>query len=364
MIETDKDCLADQWLNLARWFAKTETTVPALSIDRVRRALDQKTKPPGSLGQLELVAAQLALLQKTLEPSVDPARVIVFGADHGIALEGVSAYPAEVTAQMMHNFVQGGAAVCVLSAASSMEVAVVDVGVDADLSLLKSIVHAKVANSSRNFSFEPAMTSDECKEAMAAGSSAIDNAVNSGIRCVGLGEMGIGNTSSAAAIIAMSLKLAAADVCGRGTGISDTTLERKTTVVQRAIDLHSPYCGSDSLSILRCVGGFEIAAITGAILRASEIDMPLLIDGFISTAAALLAVRHEPAARRCLIFSHHSSEAGHRHALAALDARALLSLDMRLGEGSGTALALPLLRAATSVLSGMSTFAEAGVSSH
>ena len=364
MPETDNDSLSSQWLKLACWFETTDTTKDRLSIDTVRTALDQKTKPPGSLGQLELLSAQLALLQNNLTPRVDPARVIVFGGDHGITREGISAYPAQVTAQMMRNFAEGGAAVCVLSAANSVEVEVVDVGVDADLSSLKSIVHAKIACGSKNFNAEPAMKIDECNAAMAVGAAAIDRAANSGIHCVGLGEMGIGNTSSAAALIAMSLDLSAADVCGRGTGIDDETFERKIATVHQAVQLHSPECGADSLSILRCVGGFEIAAITGAILRASKIDMPLLIDGFISTAAALIAVRHDPAVRRCLIFSHHSSEAGHRHALASLHARPLLALDMRLGEGSATALALPLLRAAAAMLSNMSTFAEAGVSSH
>ena len=362
MVDTDNQGLAAGWSNISRWFEASDDTLQPLSIDVVRDALDQKTKPPGSLGQLELVAAQLAMLQGSLTPHVDPARVIVFGGDHGITAEGVSAYPAEVTAQMMRNFAKGGAAVCVLSIANSIEVEVVDVGVNADLSSLKSIVHAKVAMGSRNFSTEAAMTESECQEAMAAGAAAIDRAAESGIRCVGLGEMGIGNTSSAAAILALCLDLSAAEVCGRGTGVDNATLKHKTAVVQHAMDLHRSNC-ADGLSILRCVGGLEIAAITGAMLKASEIGLPILVDGFISTASALIAVQHNKTVRRCLFFSHHSSEIGHQHALASLDARPLLALDMRLGEGSATALALPLLRASAAMLSNMSTFAAAGVSS-
>ena len=350
------------WSELARWFGPAGNSAGPLALADVRHALDQKTKPPGSLGQLELVAAQLALLQGDLSPEVDPARVIVFGGDHGVALEGVSAYPSEVTAQMMGNFAEGGAAVCVLSAANAMEVEVVDVGVNADLSSIDSIVHAKVAMGTRNFCAEPAMTIEQCEAAIGVGGAAIDRAVQAGVRCVGLGEMGIGNTSSAAALIAQSLNLVAADVCGRGTGVDDATLARKIEVVQQAMTLHSPDC-IDSLSMLRCVGGFEIAAMTGAMLRASAKGMPILVDGFISTAAALMAVQHDNAVRRCLFFSHHSSETGHRHALAALNAQPLLTLGMRLGEGSATALAYPLLRSAAAMLCKMSTFAEAGVSS-
>ena len=351
------------WSELARWFEPADGSLLPLAVAEVRHALDQKTKPPGSLGQLELVAAQLALLQGDLSPRVDPARVIVFGGDHGVTGEGISAYPSEVTAQMMSNFAQGGAAVCVLSAANAMDVEIVDVGVNADLLSVKSIVHAKIAMGTKNFHIEPAMTMEECQAAMQVGEAAINRAAQAGARCVGLGEMGIGNTSSAAALIAMSLNLTAAEVCGRGTGVDDATLERKITVVQQAISLHRPNC-IDSLSMLRCVGGFEIAAMTGAMLRASSLNMPVLVDGFISTAAALIAFQHDQSIRRCLFFSHHSSEIGHRHALAALNARPLLSLGMRLGEGSATALAYPLLHAAAAMLCNMSTFAEAGVSSH
>ena len=267
------------WSELARWFEPAGNsaviTLPCnsagpLALAEVRHALDQKTKPPGSLGQLELVAAQLALLQGDLSPRVDPARVVVFGGDHGVTLEGVSAYPSEVTAQMMGNFAAEGAAVCVLSAANGMEVEAVDVGVNADLSSIEAIVHAKIAMGTGNFCIEPAMTTEQCKAAMEVGGSAIDRAVQAGARCVGLGEMGIGNTSSAAALIALSLDLCATDVCGRGTGVDDATLARKIAVVQQAMTLHKPDC-VDSLSTLCCVGGFEIAAMTGAMLRASKI---------------------------------------------------------------------------------------------
>ena len=351
-----------EWPQLARWFNDLcESDAQQLSMEIVRNAIDQKTKPPGSLGELELVAAQLAMLQNCLSPVVDPARVIVFGADHGVTKEGVSAYPAEVTAQMMANFAGGGAAVCTLSKANSMSVEVVDVGVNEDLSSIDTIVHAKIARGTQNFSTKAAMSVEQCNEALAVGRCAIDRAVNSGVRCVGLGEMGIGNTSSASALVAMSLNLSPTEVTGRGTGVDDAALERKTAMVQRALELHRAN-NRDALSTLRCVGGFEIAAMTGAMLKASQIRMPVIVDGFISTAAALIAVSCDPCVRRCLFFSHRSSEIGHQYALTALSARPLLSLGMRLGEGSATALAQPLLRAAAAMLTNMSTFAQAGVS--
>jgi len=356
----ETDTIKKSWSDLETWFAESVNADQHLSLDTVRSAIDQKTKPPGSLGRIELLAAQLAMLQNSTEPTVDPARIIVFAGDHGVTAEGVSAFPAEVTAQMMGNFAGGGAAVCVLSAANGIGVEVVDVGVNADLTGMDNIVHGKVAMGTQNFLNGAALSVSECEAALAVGQAAVSRAVDAGVVCLGLGEMGIGNTTSAAAIGALLLDIPAGDITGRGTGVSDEALVLKTRIVQQAIDLHRPAC-DDSLSVLRHVGGLEIAAITGAMLAAAKIGMPVIVDGFISSAAALLAVKHDAAVRRVLLFSHRSAEAGHGKVLAALDAQPLLTLHMRLGEGSAAALAFPLLRAAAAMLSNMSTFAEAGV---
>ena len=350
-----------EWQELGSIFSSVPSSPDRLTVDGVRAAIDQKTKPPGSLGQVEILAAQLALLQNTLSPSVETARVIVFGADHGITEEGVSAYPATVTPQMMGNFSSGGAAVCVLSNAANIAVEVVDVGVNADLSELENIVNAKVANGTANFIKGPAMTPEQCRHAQDYGRDAVLRALKDGVECVGMGEMGIGNTASASALIALLLKLDAKAVTGRGTGVDNNGLAHKTRVVQQAIDRHHEQ-NLSAEEILRRVGGFEIAAISGAILEAARHDLAVLVDGFISSAAALVAVQMQPECRRNLFFSHCSQEAGHAVLLSAMQASPMLNLGMRLGEGSATALAYPILRAAAAMLRDMSTFADAGVS--
>jgi len=358
LINTTSSDQAHQWQQLQQWFPASTASV---GLDQVRAAIDQKTKPPGSLGQLELIAAQLALLQNTLTPSVNNTRIIVFGADHGIAEEGVSAFPSEVTAQMMANFANGGAAVSVLSKANGTSVEVVDAGVNGDLSQLASVINAKVAAGTANFSTTAAMNTAELQVALDVGKQAVQRAMDNNTDCIGLGEMGIANTSSASAIVALLLDVPASTVTGRGTGVDDEALRHKTNVIQNAIELHRPACG-DVLSTLQYVGGFEIAAITGAILEASKHQLPVLVDGFICTAAALAAVRYEPATRACLLFAHQSAESGHAVVLDALQATPMLKLQMRLGEGSAAALAYPLLRSACAMMTNMSTFADAGVS--
>lgn len=292
---------------------------------------------------------------------MDKARVIVFGADHGIADEGVSAFPAEVTTQMMANFANGGAAVCVLAAANAIDVEVVDVGVKNDLKHLSQVIHAKVAHGTNNFLTMPAMDTAQRDAALEAGRQSVVRACEENYHCIGLGEMGIANTSSASAIIALLLDVSAQSVTGRGTGVDDAALTRKAQVIQQSIDLHRIHC-QDAMSVLQHVGGFEISAMVGAMLEAGRHQMPILVDGFISSAAALVAVHHDPSVRRCMFFSHQSAESGHTQILTALEAYPLLKLDMRLGEGSACALALPLLRAACAMLTNMSTFAQAGVS--
>ena len=324
-------------------------------------AIDNKTKPPGSLGLLEATAVQLSTIQNTLSPSVDPARVIVFGADHGVTEEGVSAFPAEVTVQMMANFAAGGAAVCVLAASANASLEVIDVGVNGDLSQFTSIVQQKVAMGTRNLANAAAMSHEELDSALQVGREAVVRASKEGQRCIGLGEMGIGNTTSAAILTGLMCTPDAVAVTGRGTGLSDEQMPVKQRVVADAIARLSGM-QDDPLECLREAGGLEIAALVGAMLEAPAHKLPVIVDGFIVTAAALVACRIRPGVRDVLFFAHQSAETGHRLALEKLNAKPLLQLDMRLGEGSAAALAIPLLRGAAAVMSDMASFADAGVS--
>lgn len=339
---------------------ESNDTVSDIAVE-ARSRVDNKTKPPGSLGQIESVAVQLAAVQGTLDPVVDPARILVFGADHGVAAAGVSAYPAEVTAQMMANFASGGAAVCVLGASAGASLEVIDVGVNADLEHLEGIVHAKVRAGSRNLLEQAAMTHEELDRALQAGREAVVRAVEAGQRCLGLGEMGIGNTTSAAILTGLMCNASATDVTGRGTGLDNTGLSLKQQVVADSLQRHA-LLADDPLECLRMVGGLEIAALVGAMLEAPAHRLPVLVDGFIVTSAALIACRLKPSVRDVLFFAHQSAETGHGLALEQLSAQPLLHLDMRLGEGSATALALPLLRGAAAILRDMASFADAGVS--
>jgi nicotinate-nucleotide--dimethylbenzimidazole phosphoribosyltransferase len=325
-----------------------------------QRAIDEKTKPLGSLGELETWAVRLACIQDTLTPHISRARLLVFGADHGVAAEGVSAYPPQVTAEMMKNFARGGAAINVLARANDLEVEVIDVGVDADLTSLVGILHAKVRRGTRNFLREPAMTAAECAAAMNVGRDAVRRAASEGVQAIGLGEMGIGNTTAAAALLSALAEAPPEDTVGRGTGVDDQRLAHKRAVVAQALALHTP--AADAEHALAALGGLEMAAIAGATLEAPTHRMIVVADGFISTVATLAAVHMNPNVRANLFWAHRSAERGHGVALDALGALPMLDLRCRLGEGTGAALALPLLRSAAAVLTEMATFASAGVS--
>lgn len=329
--------------------------------ERAQEAMDRKVKPPGSLGRLESLAIQLAVLQETLEPRMDRARILIFAADHGVTAEGVSAYPREVTAQMVRTFSSGGAAITVLARTLGLEVEVVDVGVDAELPELPGVVAARVRRSSRNFVHEPAMSPEELETALETGRAAARRAAEAGADAIGLGDMGIGNTTAAAALISALTGASPAETVGRGTGVDDRGLTRKQAVVEAALRLHAPQLAHPR-SALAAVGGLEIAALAGAALEAAHLRRAVLVDGFISTAAVLGAVRLNPEIRPALFYSHRSAEAGHGLALAVLGASPLLDLRMRLGEGTGSALAFPILKGAAAVLREMATFTEAGVS--
>ena len=328
----------------------------------LRAALDAKTKPPGSLGRLEVLAVGLGIARGSPRPVADPARIVVFAADHGVAADGVSAFPVEVTAQMVHNFVAGGAAVSVLGRSVGAELEVVDVGVASDISTLDGVVHDKVACGTDNLRLGAAMSHEMLDAALDCGRRAAVRASEAGVHTLLLGEMGIGNTTSAAVLTGVLCAAAAAEVTGRGTGLDDAALERKRAVVAEVLERLGAEAAADPMECLREAGGLETAALVGAMLEAPAHRLIVVIDGYIVTSAALVACRLRPGVRRQLVFSHRSAEPGHARALAALEAEPLLDLGLRLGEGSGAVLALPLLRAACTVLSDMATFEEAGVS--
>ena len=342
-----------------------------------QRAIDAKTKPIGALGRLEDIGVRLSILQGTLAPRIDKTRVCVFGADHGVAVEGVSAYPREVTAEMMRNFDRGGAAINVLAAANAVGIEVIDVGVDANLDGLTNITHAKVRRGSRNFLQESAMTESELDAALEVGVAAARRAAHDGVHALGLGEMGIANTTAASALLSGLTGECAAVTVGRGTGIGDEVFARKVSVVDSACVLHAPPTGGhrDPRELLRCLGGLELAAIAGAAIEAARLRLAVVADGFISTVAVFCAARMVPSMHgdptkltRALFFAHRSAERGHAlvldqcGALAGCDSRPMLDLGMRLGEGSGAALAMPVVRSAAAIMREMATFASANVS--
>ena len=323
----------------------------------VQAVLDAKAKPPGALGRLDALAARVAAVQGTLRPDPDPARVLVFAADHGVAADGVSAYPAAVTAAMVRTVAAGGAAVAVLARSCGAGIEVLDVGVDADLSDLDGVVHASVARGTQNLARGPAMTPAQRDAAWQAGAEAARRAARDGVRTVVPGEMGIGNTTAAAAVLAALYGWDPKEAVGRGTGVDDAGLARKAEAVRAGL-AHVPD-GAGPLDVLAHVGGFEIAAMAGAFSAAPELGLLGVVDGFIATAAAAVAVRHDPAVAGHLIAGHVSAEAAHRRALDALGLEPVLDLGLRLGEGTGAVLALPVVRAACAVLREMATLDEA-----
>lgn len=327
---------------------------------------NQLTKPAGSLGELENIAINFCAWQQTLSPKINSAAVRIYAGDHGVAAQGVSAFPQAVTAQMIMNFVHGGAAISVLSKAHGADFKVVNLGTVGKLDepTLQSprLIHAVIAEQTADFSETEAMTPIELEQAFTAAKNTVDS-LSDTQQCslfIG-GEMGIGNTSSASAIYAALFNLSAKQVCGPGTGVEQAGLIRKTDIVEKALALHRPAL-LDPVSILRCFGGFEIAALTASYLRCAQKRIPILVDGFICTAAALIAIRIQPNVRDWMLFSHQSAEPAHILALESLQAKPLLNLGMRLGEGSGAAAALPIIYSALTLHNEMASFASANVS--
>lgn len=330
------------------------TLTPAL-----QAKIDQKTKPPGSLGQLEALALQIGRCQNTLTPSLNKPCIIIFAGDHGIVEAGVSAYPQIVTAQMVANFLAGGAAINVFARQHQLELLIVDAGVNADLSSHPALINAKIGKGTRNFLNHPAMTESNCLKALQAGSDIVRQQYEKGCNCTGFGEMGIGNTSSAALLMHALTAIPLAQCVGRGTGVNDQQLQNKLTVLQRAFAQHKNI--TTPLSVLATFGGFEIAMMVGAYLKAAELGMLIMVDGFIASAALLVAGKLYPDVLDYCVFSHVSSEQGHQALLNHFNAKALLAMELRLGEGSGVAIAFPLLQSALSFLNEMATFDDAGV---
>jgi nicotinate-nucleotide--dimethylbenzimidazole phosphoribosyltransferase len=329
---------------------------PRLSDAQIRHAIDSKTKPLGALGRIEVLAAQIAAFRNTLSPRVETCVLTIFAADHGIAHEGVSAFPQAVTAQMVMNFLAGGAAANVFAATQSVPVQVVDAGVAGEAIIHPALISRRVGAGTASFLTGPAMTAEQVTTALAHGAAIVRDTQADALA---FGEMGIANTATASMILHKLTGLPLGDLVGRGTGVDDAGLRHKRDVLTRAAARTGALSPDD---ILRGYGGFEIAMMAGAMQEAGETGRLVLVDGFIATAAAAIALSRAPHIRPAMVFCHRSQEAGHRAALDWLGAEPLLDLDMRLGEGTGALLAWPLVKAACAMLCDMASFDSAGVS--
>ncbi len=331
-------------------------------ISQLQSKIDSKTKPIGALGMLELIALKIGLIQNTLSPELTNPTIIVFAGDHGIASEGVSAYPQEVTHQMVLNFLSGGAAICVFSKQNGINLKIVDAGVNFNFSNTPNLINAKISMGTKNFLNSPAMDKVQCENALSKGALIVKEQGEKGCNIIGFGEMGIGNTSSASIIMSILCNISIENCVGRGTGLDDSSLKRKTQILKQAIKKHIPNIEkSNPLSVLSTFGGFEIAMICGGMLQAAELNMIILIDGFIVTSALLVASKINPSVLDYCIFCHKSDEKGHSSVLNDLNAEPLLDLKMRLGEGTGVAIAYPLIKSAINFLNNMASFEDANV---
>ncbi|MDP2728657.1 MAG: nicotinate-nucleotide--dimethylbenzimidazole phosphoribosyltransferase [Dehalococcoidia bacterium] len=330
----------------------------AMAAARARQ--DTLTKPLGSLGRLEELSIQLAGITGQARPLIRHKAIIVMAGDHGVVAEGVSAYPQEVTPQMVYNFLRGGAGINVLARHAGSRVVVVDMGVACELEPHQALVNRKVAPGTRNMALGPAMTRGEARQAVEAGIEVLEAEATKGLDIVGTGDMGIGNTTASSAITAAFTGCPVEVITGRGTGLNDEQLQRKIEVIRRALDVNRPD-PADPLGVLAGVGGFEIGGLAGVILGAAANHIPVVVDGFISGAAALVACGLCSQAREYLIPAHRSVEVGHRAIFEHLALKPRLDLDLRLGEGPGAAIGGFIVEAAARVLSEMATFGEAGV---
>ncbi|MDF2187189.1 nicotinate-nucleotide--dimethylbenzimidazole phosphoribosyltransferase [Paraflavitalea sp. CAU 1676] len=350
----------------------TNSTITSLQAD-LQHKIDNKTKPPGSLGVLEQLALQVGLIQETVSPVITQPHIVVFAGDHGIALTGlVNPYPQAVTAQMVLNFLNGGAAINVFCRQHNIALQVVDAGVNADLipasSQLKVkggevFINAKIDMGTTNYLEGPAMTKEAARAAIDEGRAIVNSLADRGCNCIGFGEMGIGNTSSASLIMSAVTGMPVAACVGRGTGVNNSQLETKVQTLEKVHALHMLSALADQpMALLATVGGYEIAMMAGAYIEAAAQKMVIVVDGFITTAALLIAQQLDPRVLQYCVFAHTSGEHGHARMLEHLKATPLLQLGLRLGEGTGAALAIPLIQSAVNFLAEMASFESAGVS--
>jgi nicotinate-nucleotide--dimethylbenzimidazole phosphoribosyltransferase len=325
--------------------------------DRLEHKINNKTKPPGSLGRIEALAVQLGLILQTETPQLQAPQMIVCAADHGIVAHGVSAFPSDVTWQMVENFLSGGAAVSVLARQHGIGLTVVDCGVKHDFAPREGLLLRKIAYGTADPLQAPAMSAEQCEQALENGRDVLSNLPGNAVL---LGEMGIGNTSSASLLLARLTGLDIAICTGAGTGLDATGIDKKTDVLRRVLARHPEV--SAPLDVLACFGGFEIATLVGIVLQAALENRVIVVDGFIASSAVLVASRLAPRVRQRCVFAHRSGERGHQHMLEALQAQALLDLGLCLGEGSGAAMAWPLLQSACAIMGEMASFEDAGVS--
>lgn len=327
--------------------------------DQLQHKIDFKTKPTGALGQLEDIALQIGLIQQTLSPEIKKPTMLVFAADHGLADEKISPYPKDVTWQMAMNFVAGGAAISVFCKQNGFDLKVIDAGVDFDFPENTPIINAKIARGSKNMRVAPAMSIDECKLAMEKGAEFVKAEANQGCNTIAFGEMGIGNTSPSSLLIHRFLNLPIEECVGAGAGVQGDALNHKQQIL---IEVSKKYNPSTPLETLATFGGLEIAMMTGAFIEAARQNMVILVDGFIASAAMLTASQFEPSLKDNCIFCHKSHEKAHTTLLERLGVEPILDLRLRLGEGTGAAVALPIVKSAVNFLNQMASFEDAGVS--
>lgn len=338
--------------------------VAALDIDAQQAAQARQlelTKPPGALGRLEDIIIRLAAMQGNARPSADRVYIAIFAGDHGVASENVSAFPQRVTSEMIKNFARGGAAISVIARAMNAKLDLINLGTVHDTGLLDNVRNIALGPGTANFVHQPAMSEYQLDQALQTGYETVNRAEQSNAQIFIGGEMGIANSTAASALACILLNTPPAQLTGPGTGLDANGIAHKLHIIQRALELHNPSI-THPIDALRRLGGFEIAALTGAYIRCAQVGLPAIIDGFISSVAALTAVQLQPDIKNWLLFAHRSTEPGHHHVLNAIDTKPWLDLGLRLGEGSGAAVLIPILRLACTLHNDMATFAEAQIS--
>lgn len=342
------------------WWQQPAAAVSESFRQQALERQNQLTKPPGALGQLEQVAVQLAALQQRVKPAIQNPQLVVFAGDHGVVAQGVSAFPQAVTVAMLSNFVAGGAAVAVLANLHAIGLSVVNCGTATPCDALAGVIHCPVMPGTRDFSQQAAMSQEQAQQALRIGAEQVERLHADSCDLLMAGEMGIGNTSAASCLAALLLQQDVVALTGPGTGVQGDALSHKQQVLAASVARAQPLVRSP-IQALEQVGGLELAAMCGAYIRAAQLGIPVLVDGFIATASALLAVQLNPAVRDWMLFGHRSAEPGHTALLQALQAEPLIQLGMRLGEGSGAAVAYGVVQQALALHNGMATFAEAGI---